>query len=133
MPGVSDLAFRMLLVFRFKGSKMLAFCLTHDNQVQQRIVLPNMSVVLTFRNIGLRWLKNISFSYHRHKNTGFYVSILIPDFLLLLFVGIGKRIEREEEEEEEALPLDMMDEDDLQLMKDLGQRASFLTRDISSR
>ncbi|XP_061258828.1 nucleolar complex protein 3 homolog isoform X2 [Bos javanicus] len=44
----------------------------------------------------------------------------------------GKRIEREEEEEEEALPLDMMDEDDLQLMKDLGQRASFLTRDISS-
>ena len=52
---------------------------------------------------------------------------------MLLFVGIGKRIEREEEEEEEALPLDMMDEDDLQLMKDLGQRASFLTRDISSR
>lgn len=45
----------------------------------------------------------------------------------------GKRIEREEEEEEEALPLDMMDEDDLQLMKDLGQRASFLTRDLSSR
>lgn len=44
----------------------------------------------------------------------------------------GKRIEREEEEEEEALPLDMMDEDDLQLMKDLGQRVSFLTRDISS-
>uniref|UniRef100_G1RR66 Nucleolar complex protein 3 homolog n=1 Tax=Nomascus leucogenys TaxID=61853 RepID=G1RR66_NOMLE len=43
----------------------------------------------------------------------------------------GKRIEREEEEEE-ALPLDMMDEDDLQLMKDLGQRASFLTRDLSS-
>uniref|UniRef100_A0A8I5NSL7 Nucleolar complex protein 3 homolog n=1 Tax=Papio anubis TaxID=9555 RepID=A0A8I5NSL7_PAPAN len=42
----------------------------------------------------------------------------------------GKRIEREEEEE--ALPLDMMDEDDLQLMKDLGQRASFLTRDLSS-
>ena len=59
--------------------------------------------------------------------------ILIPDFFFLLFVGIGKRIEREEEEEEEALPLDMMDEDDLQLMKDLGQRASFLTRDISSR
>ncbi|XP_007949476.1 nucleolar complex protein 3 homolog [Orycteropus afer afer] len=43
----------------------------------------------------------------------------------------GKRVEREEEEEE-ALPLDMMDEDDLQLMKDLGQRASFLTRDLSS-
>ncbi|XP_053765720.1 nucleolar complex protein 3 homolog isoform X3 [Panthera pardus] len=44
----------------------------------------------------------------------------------------GKRIEREEEEEEEALPLDMMDEDDLQLMRDLGQTASFLTRDLSS-
>ncbi|KAF3827776.1 hypothetical protein GH733_001011 [Mirounga leonina] len=44
----------------------------------------------------------------------------------------GKRIEWEEEEEEEALPLDMMDEDDLQLMRDLGQRASFLTRDLSS-
>ncbi|XP_055967804.1 LOW QUALITY PROTEIN: nucleolar complex protein 3 homolog [Sorex fumeus] len=44
----------------------------------------------------------------------------------------GKRIQWEEEEEEEALPLDMMDEDDLQLMKDLGQRASFLTRDLSS-
>lgn len=36
-----------------------------------------------------------------------------------------KRMEREEDEEEEALPLDMMDEDDLQLMKDLGQKASF--------
>lgn len=44
----------------------------------------------------------------------------------------AKRIEMEEEEEEEALPLDMMDEDDLQLMKDLGQKASFLTRDLSS-
>ncbi|XP_075830078.1 nucleolar complex protein 3 homolog [Microtus pennsylvanicus] len=43
-----------------------------------------------------------------------------------------KRMEREEEEEEEALPLDMMDEDDLQLMRDLGQKASFLTRDLSS-
>lgn len=43
-----------------------------------------------------------------------------------------KRIEREEEDEEEALPLDMLDEDDLQLMKDLGQKASFLTRDLSS-
>ncbi|XP_055470125.1 nucleolar complex protein 3 homolog [Psammomys obesus] len=43
-----------------------------------------------------------------------------------------KKMEMEEEEEEEALPLDMMDEDDLQLMKDLGQKASFLTRDISS-
>ncbi|KAM9066363.1 nucleolar complex protein 3 homolog isoform X1 [Sarcophilus harrisii] len=38
----------------------------------------------------------------------------------------------EEEEEEEALPLDMMDEDDLQLLKDLGQMPSFLTRDLSS-
>ncbi|XP_074089440.1 nucleolar complex protein 3 homolog [Macrotis lagotis] len=49
----------------------------------------------------------------------------------------GKRIHRaqrteEEEEEEEALPLDMMDEDDLQLLKDLGQMPSFLTRDLSS-
>ncbi|XP_059585953.1 nucleolar complex protein 3 homolog [Alligator mississippiensis] len=38
----------------------------------------------------------------------------------------------EEEEEEEALPLDMMDEDDLKLMEDLSQKASFLTRDLSS-
>ncbi|XP_027705547.1 nucleolar complex protein 3 homolog isoform X2 [Vombatus ursinus] len=48
----------------------------------------------------------------------------------------GKHILRaqrtEEEEEEEALPLDMMDEDDLQLLKDLGQVPSFLTRDLSS-
>lgn len=57
--------------------------------------------------------------------------ILVSDFFL--FCGTGKRIERDEEEEEEALPLDMLDEDDLQLMKDLGQRASFLTRDLSSR
>ncbi|NXS31332.1 NOC3L protein, partial [Pomatostomus ruficeps] len=38
----------------------------------------------------------------------------------------------EEKEEEDALPLDMMDEDDLQLMEDLAQKASFLTRDLSS-
>ncbi|ERE77484.1 putative nucleolar complex protein 3 like protein [Cricetulus griseus] len=44
-----------------------------------------------------------------------------------------KGMEREEEDEEDqALPLDMMDDDDLQLMKDLGQKASFLTRDLSS-
>ncbi|NXK48911.1 NOC3L protein, partial [Chauna torquata] len=39
---------------------------------------------------------------------------------------------REEEEEDDALPLDMMDEDDLKLMEELAQKASFLTRDISS-
>uniref|UniRef100_A0ABM5G187 Nucleolar complex protein 3 homolog n=2 Tax=Pogona vitticeps TaxID=103695 RepID=A0ABM5G187_9SAUR len=38
----------------------------------------------------------------------------------------------EEEEEEEALPLDMMDEDDLKLMEELAQKASFITRDLSS-
>ncbi|NXD89566.1 NOC3L protein, partial [Chaetorhynchus papuensis] len=38
----------------------------------------------------------------------------------------------EEKEEEDALPLDMMDEDDLKLMEDLAQKASFLTRDLSS-
>ena len=59
--------------------------------------------------------------------------LLLDSDFFFFFDGIGKRIEREEEEEEEALPLDMMDEDDLQLMRDLGQRASFLTRDLSSR
>ncbi|XP_037761375.1 nucleolar complex protein 3 homolog isoform X2 [Chelonia mydas] len=39
---------------------------------------------------------------------------------------------KEEEAEEEALPLDMMDEDDLKLMEDLAQKASFVTRDLSS-
>ncbi|XP_066476591.1 nucleolar complex protein 3 homolog isoform X2 [Tiliqua scincoides] len=37
-----------------------------------------------------------------------------------------------ESEEEDALPLDMMDEDDLKLMEDLAQKASFVTRDLSS-
>uniref|UniRef100_A0A8C2U8I9 Nucleolar complex protein 3 homolog n=1 Tax=Coturnix japonica TaxID=93934 RepID=A0A8C2U8I9_COTJA len=45
---------------------------------------------------------------------------------------VGKSEKHEEEEEDEALPLDMMDEDDLQLMEDLARKASFLTRDISS-
>ncbi|KGL96258.1 Nucleolar complex protein 3, partial [Charadrius vociferus] len=44
---------------------------------------------------------------------------------------VGKS-EKWEEEEEDALPLDMMDEDDLKLMEDLAQKASFLTRDLSS-
>ncbi|XP_058045447.1 nucleolar complex protein 3 homolog isoform X1 [Ahaetulla prasina] len=43
-----------------------------------------------------------------------------------------KRMEKEEEKEEEALPLDMMDEDDLKLMEELAQKASFITRDLSS-
>ncbi|KAM8923847.1 nucleolar complex protein 3 homolog isoform 1-T1 [Pelodytes ibericus] len=38
----------------------------------------------------------------------------------------------EHELEDDSLPLDMMDEDDLQLMKEMAQRASFLTRDLSS-
>ncbi|XP_044276578.1 nucleolar complex protein 3 homolog [Varanus komodoensis] len=41
--------------------------------------------------------------------------------------------EREEEEKEEALPLDMMDEDDLKLMEELAQKASFITRDLTSK
>lgn len=42
--------------------------------------------------------------------------------------------EDEEEEEEflETLPTDMMDEDDLEQIKAMAQKASFLTRDISS-
>uniref|UniRef100_A0A0F7Z6T1 Nucleolar complex protein 3 homolog n=1 Tax=Crotalus adamanteus TaxID=8729 RepID=A0A0F7Z6T1_CROAD len=43
-----------------------------------------------------------------------------------------KRLEKEEEEEEEALPLDMMDEDDMKLMEEFAQTASFITRDLSS-
>lgn len=45
-----------------------------------------------------------------------------------------KRPEEEEEEEEflETLPTDMMDEDDLEQIKAMAQKASFLTRDISS-
>lgn len=43
--------------------------------------------------------------------------------------------EDEEEEEEflESLPTDMMDEDDLEQIKAMAHKASFLTRDISSR
>ncbi|NXD70094.1 NOC3L protein, partial [Eolophus roseicapillus] len=44
----------------------------------------------------------------------------------------GESEKHEEEEEEDALPLDMMDEDDLKLMEDLALKASFLTRDLSS-
>ncbi|KAM9411729.1 nucleolar complex protein 3 homolog [Salvelinus alpinus] len=44
-----------------------------------------------------------------------------------------KRPEDEEEEEfVESLPLDMMDEDDLEQIKAMAQKASFLTRDLSS-
>lgn len=53
---------------------------------------------------------------------------------LNLYTSSSKIAEkREEEEEEDALPLDMMDEDDLKLMEDLAQKASFLTRDLSSK
>ncbi|KAM4704450.1 nucleolar complex protein 3 homolog [Rhinophrynus dorsalis] len=38
----------------------------------------------------------------------------------------------EHEVEEDSLPLDMIDEDDLQLMKEMARKASFLTRDLSS-
>ncbi|KAI1886877.1 hypothetical protein AGOR_G00200310 [Albula goreensis] len=40
--------------------------------------------------------------------------------------------EEDEEEFEESLPVDMMDEDDLEEMKTMAQKASFLTRDLSS-
>lgn len=50
---------------------------------------------------------------------------------LQCFFTLAER--KEEEEEEEALPLDMMDEDDLKLMEELAQKASFITRDLSSK
>ncbi|KAG8435245.1 hypothetical protein GDO86_013264 [Hymenochirus boettgeri] len=40
-------------------------------------------------------------------------------------------VEEDHEVDEESLPLDMIDEDDLQLMRDMAQRASFLTRDLT--
>lgn len=40
--------------------------------------------------------------------------------------------EEDEEEFEESLPVDMMDEDDLEQMKAMAQKASFVTRDLSS-
>ncbi|KAJ7987723.1 hypothetical protein DPEC_G00329450 [Dallia pectoralis] len=44
-----------------------------------------------------------------------------------------KRPEEEEEEEfVESLPIDMMDDDDLEQIKAMAQKASFLTRDLSS-
>ncbi|XP_061491492.1 nucleolar complex protein 3 homolog isoform X2 [Rhineura floridana] len=43
-----------------------------------------------------------------------------------------KKYPEREEEEEEILPLDMMDEDDVKLMEELAQKASFITRDLSS-
>ncbi|KAJ8365680.1 hypothetical protein SKAU_G00145110 [Synaphobranchus kaupii] len=44
-----------------------------------------------------------------------------------------KKPEEEEDEEfEESLPVDMMDEDDLEEMKAMAQKASFITRDLSS-
>ncbi|KAE8590818.1 hypothetical protein XENTR_v10018217 [Xenopus tropicalis] len=46
-------------------------------------------------------------------------------------VNKKKPAEEEYEVEEESLPLDMMDEDDVQLMKEMAQRASFLTRDLT--
>lgn len=90
-----------------------------------------MLLVLPFRNSELTYWKTINFSLVDTKTQSSIPLIPVSDVVVV--VGTGKRIEREEEEEEEALPLDMMDEDDLQLMRDLGQRASFLTRDLSSR
>ncbi|XP_005991626.1 nucleolar complex protein 3 homolog [Latimeria chalumnae] len=43
-----------------------------------------------------------------------------------------KPVEDLEEMEEEILPLDMMEEDDLELMRAMARKASFLTRDLSS-
>ncbi|XP_073541675.1 nucleolar complex protein 3 homolog [Phyllobates terribilis] len=42
------------------------------------------------------------------------------------------QVNEEEELDEDSLPLDMIDEDDLQLMREMAQRASFLTRDLSA-
>lgn len=49
-------------------------------------------------------------------------------FFLLLVV------EEEDEEEEflESLPTDMMEEDDLEEIRAMARKASFLTRDLSS-
>lgn len=42
------------------------------------------------------------------------------------------KVHEEEELDEESLPLDMIDEDDLELMRDMARKASFITRDLSS-
>lgn len=46
---------------------------------------------------------------------------------------IAEEEEDEEEEFLESLPVDMMEDEDLEQMKAMAQKASFLTRDLSSR
>lgn len=46
---------------------------------------------------------------------------------------IAEEEEDDEEEFLESLPVDMMEEEDLEEMKAMAQKASFLTRDLSSR
>ena len=40
--------------------------------------------------------------------------------------------EEEDEEFVESLPVDMMDEDDLEQIREMAKKASFITRDLSS-
>ncbi|KAM3913552.1 nucleolar complex protein 3 homolog [Leptodactylus fuscus] len=44
----------------------------------------------------------------------------------------NQQVNEDDDLDEETLPLDMLDEDDLQLMREMAQRASFVTRDLSS-
>lgn len=56
------------------------------------------------------------------------VSITINDAMCLL-----SDVEEEDEEEFlESLPTDMMEDDDLEEIRAMAQKASFLTRDLSS-
>lgn len=77
----------------------------------------------------------ISGKYKNGKSIYFHLSVAdlhmpisVSDFFSLVST---ERMQKEEEEE--ALPLDMMDEDDLKLMEEFAQTASFITRDLSSK
>lgn len=111
---------RQTLIFRFQESdtKLLALCWIKSISTRKRFVTWHVSSAF----LGSAGGRGGEIEKMQDFNTSFF-----------FFGGTVKRMEREEEDEEEALPLDMMDEDDLQLMRELGQKASFLTRDLSSR
>ena len=57
-----------------------------------------------------------------------------PAVFLLIYLCLPLPPPEEEEEEEfvESLPVDMMDEDDLEQIREMAKKASFITRDLSS-
>ncbi|MGH0117317.1 UNVERIFIED_CONTAM: hypothetical protein FKN15_013840 [Acipenser sinensis] len=119
-----------------KPCQMAFFRVDHDLRKSKKKA-PSFRKLLKTSNIKIEnKLKNRQFKQQsiakKHRKEQKKLKQALSNAATRTPLPLERYKKRHEEEEEETLPVDMMEDDDLEQMKAMAQKASFLTRDLSS-